>query len=161
MIGLISVCPQKITCHRNKYLEIMVVFFWKMLKEPGERMTFIQSKFDVNEKALELIGQGERRYMIRAKVQRKNRWERESSPIWHNGQEDAKFGDRNIEFNVSLVGRIFQAIFQRKSLSWSLSFNFQSVFQNEEEVQDKAGRYADFVRRYADFVENIPEVENV
>jgi hypothetical protein len=43
------------------------------------------------------------------------------------------------EFKRTLEGRIFQAIFQRKSLNRSFRFNFQRFFQNKEEAPSKTG----------------------
>jgi hypothetical protein len=94
---------------------------------------------DSKARTAESIGQGERREIIRAKVQIKNIWDKESSPILHNGQEFSEASERRTEFNRSLVGRIFQAIFQGKSLNRSFIFNFQRVLQNKEEVPSKKG----------------------
>jgi hypothetical protein len=69
-------------------------------------------------------------------MQLKNRWWIESSPDLHKGQTVISV-DENTEFNLSLVGSIFQAIFQIKNLDLSLRFNFHILFQKLEEVPGK------------------------
>jgi hypothetical protein len=41
-----------------------------------------------------------------------------------------------MEFSQAFVGRIFQAIFQIKSLSLSFNFSFQMSFHKEVEIGD-------------------------
>jgi hypothetical protein len=59
-------------------------------------------------------------------MQLKNKWWRESSSILQSEHSGNLFGDGNMEFILEVVGRMFQAIFHKYSLSLSFKFNFQS-----------------------------------
>lgn len=91
--------------------------------ELGEITDLIQSTILEKFRALESKGQKELRYTNRAKMQLKNKCWSESSATWQRGQA-SKLKEEMMEFKRALVGSMFHAIFQKKILSLSLSFNF-------------------------------------
>jgi hypothetical protein len=78
---------------------------------------------------VESRGQKEDLQAILAKQQLKKRWERESVSALQRGHNISDFEIGKIRFSLSLVGRMFQAIFHRNNLSLAFSFNFHNNFQ--------------------------------
>lgn len=82
-------------------------------------------------KAAESRGQKELRQVTLTKTQLKNRCCRESAATLHKGQKVSELGYTRICAKRSLVGIIFQAIFQINNFSLSFKFNLQMDNQKE------------------------------
>jgi hypothetical protein len=99
-------------------------------EKDGLIIPFIHSIRPKEDQAVESRGQKEDFHAILAKQQLKNRWERESVSALQRGHNISKFEIGRIRLSLSLVGMMFQAIFQRNNLSLAFNFNFHSNFQS-------------------------------
>jgi hypothetical protein len=82
-------------------------------------------------------GQKEDLQATLAKMQRKKRWDIESSLVLQGGQRDSEGGIWKIAFNLTLEGRMSQAIFQRNKINLSLSLSFHNNFQELDSRGEK------------------------
>jgi hypothetical protein len=80
----------------------------------------------------ESSGQCEDLQAILAKTHLKKRWFKESTSTLQRGQTKSAIGMGKIALILLLEGMISQAIFQRKSFSLSMKFNFHEDFHMEE-----------------------------
>jgi hypothetical protein len=125
-------------------------------------MTLIQSIILGNTKVIESRGQKEFYHTALAKLHLKNKCWRESSPTLHWGHWTTLSKQGKIEVNHSLVGIVFQAIFQTKSLSLSLRFSFKISFQKEADIGGGGIALLLFwIARYAELDVNRPVLEKV
>jgi hypothetical protein len=97
-------------------------------EECGLIIPFIHSVRPKEDQAVESRGQKEDLHAILAKQQLKKRWERESASDLQRGHNISESEMGRIRFSLSLVGRMFQAIFHINNLSLAFSFNFHSNF---------------------------------
>jgi hypothetical protein len=98
-------------------------------EECGLTIPFIHSVGPKEDQAVESRGHNEDLQVILAKQQLKKRWEREYASNFQRGHKISESEIGRIRFSLSLVGRMFQAIFHRNSLSLAFSFNFHNIFQ--------------------------------
>jgi hypothetical protein len=94
----------------------------------GDKIPLIQFGKFREDHFRESSGQCEDLQAILAKAYLKKRWFKESSSTLQRGHTNSAMGMGNTAFIQILEGMISQAIFQRKSLSLSVRFNFHREF---------------------------------
>ena len=89
-------------------------------------------------------------------------WDRESSLTLQRGQEDSKGEMGKMDFNLAFVGKISQAIFQRKRINLAFILSFQRDFQVLVAIEEMAlETLLLLISLWAKFVEKLPSEEGV
>jgi hypothetical protein len=130
--------------------------------EWGWMRPLIQFERGIENQADESRGQKEDLHATLAKMHVKNRWEEDSSSTLQRGHREFFAGIWKMVFSLVLVGRRFQAIFQRNKMSLALSLSFHRAFQ----VLESKGEMVELVlilliNLWAELEEKQPSEEGV